>query len=148
MRFLLPLLLLTVSSYAQYDTVLRYSKMDKSTVIYSSKGVYKSHTWDSLDFKGATFPINVKGEVLYMPAPISDTLIISEHKGDYQRDSILSYGFKGGAYGFYFKGTQNPNGSVYDYFNIHYPDKKAPNGDIHVVNIQLVILKKGPNYSN
>lgn len=148
MRLILTLLLLPTFLQAQFDTTLNYRWMSKCVVTYTSKQVYKSHKWDTLDFVNATRPIYIKGETLFMPAPISDTLIVSSNKGDWNKDTILSYGFKGGAVGFYYKGPKNYNGSVYDYFFISYPDARLPSGEIKVVSIELIIVKKMPNYSN
>ena len=151
MKFLLlPLILISFNCIAQ-DTTLNYRWMAKCVVVYSTKTgkqVYKSHKWDTLDFSNATRPIYIKGETLFCPAPISDSLIISSHNGDWYKDTVLSYGFKGGAVGFYYKGPQNSNGSVYDYFYISYPDARLPNGDIQVKSIQLIITKKQAAYSN
>lgn len=145
--FLLPLLFITTIAQAQ-DTTFNYGWMSKCVVIYSSSQVYKKHTWDTLDFKGAVRPFYVRDAALYLPAPVSDSFIISSHNGDWQKDTILSYGFKGGATGFYVKGQLNADGSVYDYFNIYYPDRRLPNGDIERKDIKLIITKKTPKYSD
>lgn len=145
---ILPFLIFSTVAQAQYDTTFNYKWIATSVVTYSSSGVYKAHKWDTLDFAGATRPINVKGETLYFSAPVSDTLTVSSNSGDWNKDTVLSYGYKGGVTGFYYKGPLNSNGSVYDYFYLSYPDKRLPNGDIQVKNIQLIIVKRAPNYSN
>lgn len=175
MRFLLPLLLLTVSSYAQYDTTYLVSGFYRTTSVYSFENKPKGMSTDSGSFAGAFLKMEKRGNLYYLPAVLKDTLIrvVSNINSVYDTikgtcgpggiliDTIVErktegIAFNKGIVGFY---TQEPvicpNKAAIDRLFIYYPETQIPEKstpmrywDYKIVSIEIRVMRKQAAYSN
>ncbi len=164
MKFLLPLLLLSLSTVAQ-ETTWYYSGFTKISSVYSIGKKYKSTRFDTVSFKGSLLKIRLAGDVWYLDPPLSDTLLVVSRVNNcdtthaFAGDTVLmnSYGFRGGIVGFYEYGMQQANGAIIDHFYLVYPEKylfipevgvPRQYWDYKVVSYVIDIVRKQATYSN